>query len=386
MTTSPSGASRLAVWQRRSFMAGGVVFVVCALAAPLAQASFYRAYLIAFLLWSGIALGGLALLMLQHLTGGEWGFVIRRVLEASSRTLPIVAALFLPLVVGMRHLYPWVTDPTLSPHKQTYLNVGFFLARAALYFAVWIAVARQIDYWSMEQDRTRRSYLGRLQILSGVGLVLYGLTMTFAAIDWVMTLEPHWYSTIFGMIIIAGHNLGALAFVIVVLLLLKGEPPMAQAASREVFHDLGNLLLAFVLVWAYLGFSQYLITWSGNLPEEIPWYLHRMRGGWQGVGLFLILFHFALPFAVLLWRDAKRHAAALAAVGGFVLCLRFVDLVWLVTPAFSETVLIHPFDVLAPVAVGGIWLGAFFKQLRSRPLLPAYDARVAAPRVASETA
>lgn len=359
---------------------------MCVVAAPLAPAAFYRAYLIAFLLWSGIALGGLALLMLQHLTGGAWGFVIRRVLEASSRTLPVVAALFLPLVAGMRHLYPWVTDPTLSPDRQTYLNVGFFLARAAVYFAVWIAVARQIDYWSMEQDRTRRSYLGRLQILSGVGLVLYGLTTTFAAIDWVMTLEPHWSSTIFGMLIIAGHNLAALAFVIVVLLLLAREPPMAQAASREVFHDLGNLLLAFVLVWAYLGFSQYLITWSGNLPEEIPWYLRRMEGGWQAVGLVLIVFHFAVPFAVLLWREAKRHARVLAAVGAFVLCLRFVDLVWLVTPAFSDTVLIHPFDVLAAVAVGGIWLGVFFKQLRSRPLLPAFDARVLAPRAASETA
>ena len=344
---------------------------------------FLRSYLLAYLFWTGIALGSLAILLLHHLVGGEWGFVIRRALESGTRTLPLMALLFLPVLFGIQDVYIWarpevVAADEMLQHKSHYLNSPFFLFRAAVYFAIWIGIAYFLNRWSAEQDRTADpSFARRLQLLSGPGLLLYGLTVTFAFVDWVMSLEPHWYSTVYGVMFMVGQALGGLAFVIAVTALLAKRKPLSEVIAPRHFHDLGNLLLAFVMLWAYIAFSQYLIIWSGNLPEEISWYLSRSSGGWQWVALALFLFHFCLPFLVLLSRGAKRRVEILAGVAVAMMLMRLVDLFWLVAPAFHPAQLrIHWMDLVAPIGVGGIWVAVFVWQLGKRAILPVYDPRM----------
>jgi hypothetical protein len=243
------------------------------------------------------------------------------------------------------------------------------------YFAVWLTIAVFLNRWSLQQDGSHDPAITyRMELLSRGGLVAVGLTMSFAAIDWVMSLEPHWHSSIYGFLIIGGQVLAAMAFVIPMAALLAQREPLARVIGAQQFHDLGKLMLAFVMLWAYFSLSQFLIIWSANLPEEIPWYLRRMRGGWQIIGVAIILFHFVLPFLLLLSREVKRSAGTLALVALFVLFIRFVDLFWLVTPAFSPTALrVHWLDVVAPVGVGGVWLWVFVWQLQGRPVVAVND-------------
>ena len=366
--------------QRPALQLGIVALALCAVGWAFSPENFFRAYLTAYLFWCGIALGSMAILMLQHITGGTWGWLIRRVLESATRTLPLLLALFVPLLFGLSYLYEWADphhvalDPLLQ-HKRAYLNVPFFLARAAVYFATWLLLQRFLNLWSAEQDASGNPALAhRLEYLSRGGLLLYSLTMTFASIDWVMSLEPHWFSTIYGILFIGGQVLSAFAFVIPVLALLAARPPLSGVVSAEQFHDLGKLLLAFVMLWSYFAFSQFIIIWSGNLPEETPWYLNRLRGGWEWIGAAEIVLHFALPFMVLLSRDLKRDARRLAAVALLVVVMRFVDLFWLISPAFSpRTFAVHWLDPVTLIGVGGVWLATFVGQLRSRPLIPLRD-------------
>ena len=370
--------------QHRSLIAGGVGLGLCLGGAFLSPEQFFRSYLVAYLFWTGIALGSFAIVMLHHLTGGGWGFVIRRLLEAGTRTLPLMAVLFVPLLFGLPDLYVWArpaevaSDPILQ-HKSLYLNIPFFLIRTAGYFAIWIGVTYFLNKWSVEQDRTAEPLLTRrLQVLSGPGLVLYGLTATFASIDWAMSLEPHWLSTIYGVMFIVGQVLATLALMIPMALLLADREPLSNVVSPAYLVDLGNFLLAFVMLWAYMAFSQYIVIWSGNLPEEIPWYLHRTTGGWQWIALFLIIFHFAVPFLLLLSRVTKRSVQMLSAVAAALIVARFVDLFWLVVPAFHHTgVHIHWMDLVAPIGIGGIWMWFFIWQVKARSLLPLYDPRLA---------
>lgn len=346
-------------------------------------AQFFRSYLLAFVFWIGITVGCLGLLMLQHLTGGAWGLVIRRVLEAGTRTLPLMIILFIPLVFGLSHIYEWVrpehiAEPVarkLIEAKHGYLNVTFFLIRAAIYFAIWAVLTLLLNKWSGEQDRTANRRLSRnLQKMSGPGLVLFVLTVTFASIDWVMSLEPEWFSTIFGLIFVISWVLTAFSFVIATMVLLAGRKPMNGVVAPAHFHDLGKLLLAFVMIWAYFNFSQYLIIWSGNIPEETKWYLHRSRGGWGYVAVAVVIFHFALPFMLLLSRDLKRNARRLALVAIVVFLFRFVDLFWIITPTFrGEHFGLSFMDIVAPIALGGIWVAYFAWQLKQRPLMPIND-------------
>lgn len=365
--------------QKPALLVGVVALALCAVEAYLSPTQFFRSYLLGFLFWTGIALGCMAIVMLQYLTGGDWGMVIRRPLESATRTLPLIALFFVPLLFGLRRIYGW-TEPGDEPsHQVTYLNIPFFLARAAFYFLVWLGLAYLLNKWSREQDSSSDPRLSRrLQRLSGPGLVLYGLTATFAGVDWIMSLEPHWYSTIFGIIIIGGQGLSAMAFIIAVLAWLAQTKPMADVLLPRHFHDLGKLLLAFVMLWAYFAFSQLLIMWIGNLPEEIPWYMHRLQGGWQGIGIALIVFHFALPFALLLSRDLKRNAQALAFLALGIVFMRWVDLFWLTAPEFyAGNFHVHWMDFLAPIGLGGVWLAFFIWQLQNRPLLPVGDAQLA---------
>jgi hypothetical protein len=370
--------------QRPALIAGILALAASAGGVAIDPLQFFRSYLVAYLFWLGISLGSLPILMLQYITGGAWGAVIRRILESATRTLPLLVVLFVPLLFGLTHLYEWarpeaVAHDAVLQHKQLYLNVPFFLLRSALYFATWLVLVWLLNRWSAAQDVTDDPAIARrLEYLSRGGLLLYTLTMTFASVDWVMSLEPHWFSTIYGILFIGGQVLAAFAFAIPVAALLADRPPLSRVIGAGHFHDLGKLLLAFVMLWAYFSFSQFLIIWSGNLPEESPWYLSRLRGGWEWIGVALIAFHFALPFVVLLSRDIKRDARRLALVACGVIAMRGVDLFWLVTPAFAPAGLqVHWLDVATLVGVGGIWLAAFVWQLRGRPLLPLRDPALA---------
>jgi hypothetical protein len=337
---------------------------------------FYRSYLLAFVFWIGIALGSLALSMVHHLSGGAWGVVIRRVLEAASRTLPFMAILFLPIAFGIHELFLWanpaeVAKDAILQHKAPYLNVTFFLVRAAIYFAVWSAIAFLLSKWSLDQERGERGQSLWMQRLSGGGLPVYAITILFMSVDWIMSLDPHWFSTIYGILFMGGQGLSALAFTIAVIVLLARSEPMSHVIAPAHLHDLGKLLLAFVMLWAYFSFSQFLIIWSANLPEEIPWYLSRWDGGWQWVGLALIFGHFVLPFVLLLSRDLKRNGRTLVGVAIVVIVMRLVDLFWQIGPTHgADHFGLHWLDVVAPVALGGVWLAIFTWQLQSRALLP----------------
>lgn len=365
--------------QRRSLIAGIVALAFWGVGAFLHPDEIFQSYLVGYLFWSGIALGSLAIIMLQYLTGGEWGVVIRRPLEAATRTLPILVLLFIPLAFGMQGMYTrahtaQTTDAT-PPSEDPYLLTKFFLLRAAFYFAVWLLLAYLLTHWSKKQDRTADPrWSKRLQTLSGPGLVVYGFTATFAGVDWVMSLQADWNSTIFGMLVMGSQVLSALAFVVIIAVLLSAFPPLSKVLVPKHFHDLGKLLLTFVMLWAYFAFSQLLIIWAGNLPEEISFYMPRFVGPWRWIGLTMIVFEFALPFVLLLSRDLKRHARGLAVVAIILLCMRFIDLFWLVGPAFHPALVPLPWmELLATIGLGGIWLAVYMSQLKRQPLLPANE-------------
>ncbi len=343
---------------------------------------FYRSWLIGFLFCLGIALGSLALLMLQHLSGGEWGMVARRVFEAGSRTLPLTALMFIPLLFGTRELFLWarpeaVGGDAILQAKAPYLNLSFWIGRAVVYFVLWLLMSVLLNRWSAQQDRGEAITPAdsvRFRIVSAPGILAYVLTMTFASVDWIMSLDPHWFSTIFGLLTVAGQGLSALAFSIAVLALIFPTGALGEFVKARHFHDLGKLLLAFVMLWAYLSFSQFLIIWSGNLPEEIPWYIERMRGWWGALAIALVVGHFALPFALLLSRDLKRHSSLLAKVALIVIVMRLADLIWLIAPTFAhEGFPIHWMDIVLPAGMLGLWLFVFARNVRTRPLLPVND-------------
>ncbi|MGH9723343.1 MAG: hypothetical protein ACRD8O_24290 [Bryobacteraceae bacterium] len=362
--------------ERRSLIVGAAAAALCVIGLFVNADQFFRSYLTAFVFWNGVALGSMAITMLHHMTGGAWGLVIRRILEAATRTFPITLLLFLPLLGGLPRLYHWVHpgDDRILQEKTAYLNVPFFLVRVGIYFAAWLALAWRLNKWSLDQDRAGAEPAHtRLQLLSGGGLLVYGATVTFASIDWVMSLDPHWFSTIFGILFMGGQGVSALAFVITVITVVGRRGPLVDVITSRHLHDLGKLLFAFNMLWAYFAFSQYLITWSANLPEEIPWYIRRTTGGWQALASAILVLHFVLPFAVLLSRAAKENLQLLSAIAWLIIVMRIADIFWMVAPNFHQGLAIHWLDVAAPVAVGGLWGAAFFNQLKRRPLLPVHD-------------
>ena len=366
--------------QRQLQIAGSVGLAVSLVGVFVNSTQFLQSYLMAYMFVLGITLGCLALGMVHQLSGGAWGVVIRRPLGAATRTLPLVTLLFLPIAFGMHRLYPWtdaaaVARDEVLQHKQLYLNTPFFLVRAAVYFLVWNVVTYFLNAWSLEQDEAGDPrYARRMQLLSAGGLVAYGLTITFASFDWLMSLEPHWFSTIYGVLILGGEGLSAMAFLIAVAVWLSRRPPLDRIIVGAHFHDLGNLMLAFVMLWAYFSFSQYLIIWAGNLPEEISWYLHRLQTGWRGVGLVLVAFHFVVPFVLLLSRTVKREPQLIIYVAAGILVMRVVDLFWLIAPEFHvDGVSVSWLDVLLPPSLFAFWLAAFVFQLRGRAILPLHD-------------
>jgi hypothetical protein len=379
----PAALGRL---QGRFLIAGVAGLVVAAIGFFVDRPHFFSAWLVAWLLWLSIALGCLGLAMLHHLSSGAWGLMIRRPLEAGARTLPLLVVLFLPVLAGVGDLFEWSheevvrADHILSA-KAAYLNVPFFVGRAAFYFAVWIALAWSLSALSRRQDEHPDPALHRrMQAISAAGFLLLALTGSFAAIDWIMSLDPHWQSSLYGLWYFAGLGLSALTFAVVVANWLRQRPPMAGLLRPQHFHDYGKLFFALTMLWAYLSFSQFLLIWAGNLPEEIPFYLHRMHGGWGIASAVLVIGHFVAPFLVLLSADVKRRGSTLVKVAIWMLAMRWLDYFWNVAPTLQAVHGGHGsvwaglwIDLGAVVGVGGIWAWFYVRQLAARPLLPVND-------------
>ncbi|MBS1819263.1 MAG: hypothetical protein JSU08_15115 [Acidobacteria bacterium] len=370
----------LAQKQRTFLLAGAAGLVLSAVGYTMNPEQFFSSYLLAYMLVLGLTLGALGFVMIHQLSGGAWGVVARQSLGAASRVMPVVTLLFIPIAIGMPHLYEWThadvvnADPILRG-KAAYLNTSFFLVRAAIYFIVWNGLVFLLNKWSKEQDETGNLELPlRMQRVSAGGLLLHVLCVSFAAFDWVMSRDPHWFSTIYGALVLVGQGLVAMAFQIIVLAWLARRKPMSEALTPVYLGDLAGLMFAMVVLWAYMSFSQYLIIWSGNLPEEIMWYLHREQPGWIPLAIVLVVFHFAAPFFLLLMRGIKRNPSLVTKVAMLVIVARVIDLFWLIAPeTHHEGFVLSWMDLVLPAAMFALWVGLYFQQLRQRPLLPLND-------------
>jgi hypothetical protein len=390
--SAPESVSRL---QTRALGLGAIALLLSLFGVLRSPGAFYQSYLVSFLLVLGLALGSLGLLMLQHLTAGHWGIIIRRPLESATRTLPLIAVFFIPIALfGMPYLYAgngdqkgWLNAPAsgegaLSDLQKTYLTthgpLGFY-GRAVIYFVFWLALMFIFNIWSRQQDQNRedRALRRRLIVLAGPGIIVYVFAMSFAAIDWVMSISPHWASTIYGFIFVGGQLISSMSFMIAVVVLLARAEPFAGVLQPRHLHDLGKLLLAFVMLWAYFDFSQLLIIWSGNQPEEISFYRTRLYGEWGVVAVVVLVFHFFVPFFLLLSQDLKRNAKVLPKIALWLILMRFVDLFWMTRPEFTSRAVPTWLDIVLPIALGGLWLGFFAFNLKQCPLLPLGDPRLA---------
>ena len=371
--------------RQRALIAGVVGLVICVIGIFKAPDRFFPSYLLAFMFVLGLSLGSLGLLMLQHLTGGNWGIIIRRPLESATRVLALVAVLFVPIFFGMKYLYAaWLNAPpsgegALSDFQRAYLTPNGFRIRAVLYFGIWLILAFLFNRWSREQDVNRedRGLRRRLKMLAGPGIILYVFVMTFAAIDWVMSLSPHWASTIYGFLFVAGQLISSMSLMIAMVVLLSRAGPLSGILQPRHIHDLGKLLLAFVMLWAYFDFSQLIIIWSGNQPEEISFYRTRLYSEWGVVAIVVVIFHFFVPFFLLLSRDLKRNTKLLPKVAVWLIFMRLVDLFWMTRPEFTPNAWPNLWDLAAVLALGGLWFFVFAGQLKQLPLLPLGDPKLA---------
>lgn len=370
----------LTQYERPAWIAGGAGLVLCVIGGIVSPMPFFWGYLYAYEVWAGLALGCLALWMLHHLAGGRWGISVRRIWEAGGGTMLWMAVLFIPVILGFKYLYPWANptivagDPLLQ-HKAPYLNPLAQVLRAVVYFAVWVGFTVVLRRWSLKFDRDGDTF-SRLRNWSGLGLVLYLLTVTFSSVDWVMSLETTWFSTMYGLIFAGGQVMSAMCLAILVVYALRERDEIKALLTPQQLNDLGNLLIAMVMVWAYFDFFQYLIIWFGNLPVEIDWYLRRITGGWAAIILLLVVFQFALPFVLLMFRGLKRNPRPLFVVAALIFAFRFLEVYWLVIPASDGAVGFHWTHLAALIGIGGVWTGAFLRGLRAAPLLPREPAPV----------
>lgn len=361
-----------------AFLLGSVFLAVWSVGALIDLPHALRAYLIGWLICLAIALGSMAILMLHHLTGGAWGYLIRRPAESAAMTLPLLALLFIPIAMGLRFVFPWarggeVSDHALLQHRHLLFNRPSFLIRAAIYFAIWIFWAWRLRRLSLDHDRSANpTLLQRLRRYSASGLVLYFFTMSSAAVDWIASREVDWYSSTFGLAVIVGQGVAGIAFLILILALLPDAPDLQGLAAPERVHDLGNLLLTVVVLWSYISFAEFLVIWIGNMQEDNLWFYHRLQRGWGWVGTLIILLHFALPFVLLLFQRSKRNLPVLATIAGGVLVMRVVQVLWLIVPSSlnAEPRVVHWLDFIAPVGIAAMWLTFFLWILSRQPLIP----------------
>jgi hypothetical protein len=367
-------------WQRLSLGIGIAALLVCAVAAPWSPAQFFRAYLVAYLFFLGIALGSMVLLMAYYLTGGSWGLLIRRILEAGMRTLPLLAILFLPVACGIGYLYPWAQPQVVAAseklqYQQFYLCPAYFWIRAAVYFALWTALGYVLSSWSRREDATGNPRLAwKCLKLSGFGAVLYGVSIHFAAIDWGMSLQPAFHSSIWGPMFATSQLLSAFSFALIVLAFCIGRPPLAEVASLKVRNDLASLLFTILILWAYMAWFQFMLIWISNLPVDVIWYLPRTSAFWKAAIWAIFAFGFAVPFCLLLMRPIKRNSAAVAWIAGLILFVQLVFMEYQIMPGLSDGGLgEHWMDFLMPFGLGGLWLAEYLRQLGRLPLLAPND-------------
>ena len=342
------------------------------------QEQFFRSYLVGWVYWLVIAIGCLGWSMIQHLTGGTWALVLRRSFEAATKTLPLLLVLAVPFFFGMGHIFPWArpeaVDDALIQTKVAYLNVGFFWARVAICFGIWMALSYALSSNSKKQDETGDPKTTvRMRMISGPGVVLVVITGSVASWDWLMSTDPHWFSSLYGFWFVSSTALAALCFGTVCAWWLHSRAPMQGVFKTKHFHDYGKLTLALTMFWAYMTLSQFLITYSGNIPEFTVWYIHRNTHGWKIFTVLLVIFHFFVPFLILLSAKIKKQPGRLVLIALFMLFMRWMDLYWQAAPNFHEEITFHALDVAALAGVGGLWVWFFINQLKKSTLLPIND-------------
>lgn len=374
------------VWRTRALIVGCVFAVPSILGWILNTDQFYRAYLLGYMWCFELTVGSMALVMLYHLTGGAWGTVVRRILEAAMQNIWLMIPLFAPIIIGVHHLYPWARPEDLAGNDHLrfiahqYLRLGLWLPRAALYFIVFGSLVWVLMAFSRRQDREPEVSMARsLRAISGPGAVIYLFMTLFLYTDWLMSLTPDWYSMIYALIFNAGHGLAAISFAVIVAELLLAYQPMKSLLQPGQFLDQGKIMLTFVMMWGWWSYAQWIIYWSGNKPDEITWYVDRTRGGWEWYGLALIVIYFCIPFALLLSRSFKSNPHKLAKLAMLTLLARYMDVFWFIGPAFPDTAGKFHYswlDATVPISLGGFWLALFFQHLKARPLLALQDPHV----------
>lgn len=382
------GATSASV-ERIAGVIGALGLLLCVAGFFANRAVFFQSYLFAFLYWGGFSIGGLGVLVLNHTVGGRWGVTSRRYMEAQMRTLPFILLLFLFLLLGLNQLYPWTNiaavhsagDRAVLYHKQGYLNVPFFIIRTFIYFAIWLFWGLRVYRWSDKQDQTGDPSLKeRMRAFSAPGCVIVTFTATFAYIDWMLSADAQFFSTIYGAMLLFGDVLQTFALTIVTLVLTSRRDRFGGRINSVFLHDIGNMMFAFTIFWTYLAVSQLIIVWPANLPQEIGWYLVRVHGGWKVLATAVSLVMFLVPFLALLSQDRKRDPIRLMRVAIWILIARAVDMFWIVEPTFRKSgFTIYWTDFAAFIGIGGVWVYLFLGQLRRRPLLPLRDPRVMAP-------
>jgi len=383
MTPSDTLGTQMERVQRSALFVGLAALLVTVAGGVFGDhAHFWQSYLFAFIFFAGLTLGCLGIFFLHNVVGGNWGVAVRRLVESGLQTLPLILLFAIPIFFGLGTLYKW-TDASYRAehfavgHKAAYLNPTWFIIRTILYFAIWFFSGFRILKMANEHDRTGDPALfKRIKARSAPALLVFVLTTTYAFIDWIMSLEPDWYSTIYAWMFTVGQVLLTFSFLVAVLVLLSKREPFASFLTRQHYHDLGNLMLAFTMLWAYMSFSQFLIIWAENLPDEIPWYVRRFSGGWGYIAWTIAIFHFFVPFFLLLLRFVKKNPTRLRTLAIWIIIMKILDVFWIVEPAFRQRGLeVYWTDVVAPIALGGIWLAYFIRNLKARPLLASHDPR-----------
>ncbi len=365
---------------KQSLITGIIFLVISALGWFVNHEQFFHSYLVSFMFWVTLGLGGLFLTLIHFLTHSVWSVVVRRIPETIMKTLPWMALFFVPLIFGLHDLFHWthadaVSHDAILQKKVGYLNTPFFLIRAVIYFVVWYGLARVIHKISLEQDQGNIGNIyHRLRRVAAPGMFLFAFTLTFAAFDWLMSLDAHWYSTIFGVYIFAGAYLTIVAFITLFLMFIQSRGVLKEEISIEHYHDLGKLMFAFTVFWAYIAGSQYFLIWYGNIPEETVWFLHRWEGSWKPMSLFLIFAHFAVPFLVLIFRASKRNKTVLLSMAILIIVMQFMDLYWIVMPTLHHHgVHFSWMDITTWLGIGGVFFYLFWKEFTSHPIVPVKD-------------
>ena len=370
---------------RVAFLTGAAGIVLSGIGYLLNAGQFFYSWLTSFAFWVSIGVGGLFLTILHHLTGSVWSVVLRRLFETAMKVLPLLLLFFIPVALGIHDLYHWshgdtVANDLLLQKKTPYLNVPFFIIRTVIYFTVWFLLGRGLYKNSVSQDKQHNErYISNMKRISAPGVILFAITISFAAFDWLMTLDAHWYSTIFGVYYFAGGTLAVLAFITLLAIIFRGRGILANEITVEHYHDLGKLLFTFTVFWGYIAFSQYFLIWYANIPEETVWYQHRWVDSWKVVSLLLVFGHFVIPFFTLMIRANKRNLRLLIPMTVWILFMHWVDLYWLVLPSlFHHGFHLSWIDLTAFIGIGGIFVGAFFVQLEKHALIPVNDPKLEA--------